>query len=614
MFAWVALAVGLFTGTAHAADLGGLPAPAPADQMFLQNPISDAQAKKDAEEKAKEERLKALEAAQSKMAARVVVLAWPDAPQVNYDNGGVQSNVKALISRPDAKFVPDIDLYQVGRVSPDKSLTAAQQPGSVPQGNVDIVNAAVKDIETVPWNGMSESDWGITANSLLKMVDKIWFVDRPELREPLFQLYVQIGRAAENMNNPIAPFYQQVGGQLINYYWYEAGTMAYEDPKLLDSLTYPDLKKTIAYYKGLLDAKKIPFMTLSFEQGGVWDPKKFAGNYKVYINGLEVLITDPKSLYEVPPGRVDIFLKRADGGYSIADSVQLDKLQGKIYFVRDTARKRMGVDLIQQLMKFPDECTPRVESDILTGLAIYAKLQPDAEIYVAVPVAGDAAKTKVWRWDRETGTLSKVLDTSQGYPIRFAVIGGLGTQFAATPVPCTPITDPNTATTVCKPNPPTFAVAGVPFFGELRAHYHRLMIMIGGTLMPSTAGPVSDRFNGAEGAVYDPGGQEVLNTSKFSYEIFGGVGAVLLKKAHAGIGPRVWLRYGAWNLPHVMDLTAHGGITMEPPGKKDQKGRVRLVLDADGWAGMNLPYGNTQLDKSKPLLALGLSVGAGTTF
>jgi hypothetical protein len=311
------------------------------------------------------------------------------------------------IARPDANFYPEVDLYQAGRKEPDDTVRAPDQRGTVPNDAIAKVLAAVDQVSKIPWNGMSETDWGLKATELRQVADQIWFVDRPELREPLFKLYVQVGRAAENQGSGAPPFYDLIGGRTVNYYWYKAGAMAHTEPALLSKLTDQDLYASVDYYKQLLDSKQIKPMTLGFEEGGQWDAKAFAGDYQVYIDGVEVLIDNKDSLYNVAPGKVDIFMKRADGSNSLSDAIDLTKLDNKIYFLRDVARKKMGIDFIDQLMEHPNECTPELDGDIMTYLAIYAKLQPEAEIYVAVPEAGNPNRILIWRWDRPTITLQK---------------------------------------------------------------------------------------------------------------------------------------------------------------------------------------------------------------
>ena len=56
-----------------------------------------------AEEKRRKEKL-----------ARVVVLKW-DGTSAGYTNEAIVRNTKSAISRPDAMFFPEVDLYQAGR-------------------------------------------------------------------------------------------------------------------------------------------------------------------------------------------------------------------------------------------------------------------------------------------------------------------------------------------------------------------------------------------------------------------------------------------------------------------------------------------------------------------
>ena len=427
MFKWIVLSLGLAT-SAHAAEA---PALAPPETPAHAGPLDDLKAEQEAKQAEKdaaaEARLAELEKARAAKTARVVVLKWKGS-EAGYDNENVQRNVRTRIARPDANFISEIDLYQAGRKEPDRTVRPFEQRAAVPDDMIPHINTTVADIETVPWDAMSEADWGITANNLRDLARSVWFVDRPELREPLFNLYVQIGRAAENQNYSAPPFYENIGGQAVNYYWFLAGALAYEDGELLSTLSSQDLFGAIDYYRSSIASGQIPQMTLAFEMEDQWDPKEFASEYEVYINGLPQLISDPDSLLKVPPGRVDVYLKRSDG-HSISDSIELDKLDDKIYFVRDVARKKMGIDFIDQLMENPNLCNPEVDGDILTYLAIYAKLHPDAEIYIAVAEAGNANKMLIWKYDRPTATIQKILDPTGGFPVRFAAFMGTGITF-----------------------------------------------------------------------------------------------------------------------------------------------------------------------------------------
>lgn len=610
MWKWVTLTWGLLAAPAWASDSAPIP-PMPEAAVFAADPpgagaLDEAEAKR-------QERMAAIEAAQSKKAARVVVLKW-QGEETDFSNETLQRNVKTRIARPDAKFYPDVDLYQAGRKEPDPSVRPADQRGTVPASAPAEVMAAVEDIAPVPWNAMSESDWGLKANELRETANKIWFVDRPELREPLFQLYVQIGRAAENQNNPAPPFYDQVGGMTVNWYWYLAGAMGYVEPGLMSKLTDQDLYASVDYYKQLLDSGRIQNQTLAFQVGGVWDAKAFAGEYQVFINGLEVTIDDKDSLLKVPPGRVDVYLKRSDG-HSISDSIDITKLADKIYFVRDVAQKKMGIDFISQLMEHPNECTPELDGEIMKYLAIYARLHLEAEIYVAVPEVGNPNRILLWRWDRPTGTLQKVLDNTGGFPVRFAVLGGIGATFAIgkatveAPDPeWTPGDPPPTATV-----DPGITIDGIPLSLQLRGHYGRLLVLAGlqGTFGAGDS-PSSDPDAKAWADLYQTDGEYSgsFRERRVSRMFYGGVGVVLFKDAAIGMGPRGYIRAGTVNVPHVVDLTGHVGITK--PGPLGGDGRVRSVVDVDVYGGVGIPYGDSIYEK--PIPVLGLLASAGLTF
>ena len=78
----------------------------------------------------------------------------------------------------------------------------------------------------------------------------------------------------------------------------------------------------------------------------------------------------------------------------MSERLETTKFDENVYFVRETARKKMGVDFIQQLFLHKNECIAEVDGDILAYLAIYQKLHPKAEIYIAVPEKGNPNKTR----------------------------------------------------------------------------------------------------------------------------------------------------------------------------------------------------------------------------
>ena len=328
-------------------------APSWAEEPKMRGPIETVEdevaEQKSEEELKRQERLAALEAAQGEKVARVVVLKWRGT-DTDHNNETLQRNIRVRTQRPNAKFYPEIDLFQAGRKEPDRTLRPVDQRAVVPDSSIARVMDAVEDVATIPWSAMEAQDWGLKAHELREIANEVWFVDRPELREPLFLLYAQIGRAAENRNDSAPPFFENVSGRAVNYYWYLAGTLAHEEPALMSKLTDQDMHASIGYYKDLLDRAEFDPMMLSFELSGEWDPSVFASEYQLFINGLEVLITDDNGLHRAAPGRVDVYMSRSDG-HSLSDRIEIDKLEEKIYNVRDVARQRMGLDFIDQLME-----------------------------------------------------------------------------------------------------------------------------------------------------------------------------------------------------------------------------------------------------------------------
>jgi hypothetical protein len=674
---------------------GSLLAPLHADaKPKLKNPIEAVEEEVEKEltdaEKRAEERQKLIEARQSSMAARVVVLQWPETA-TNYENMVVQGNVKVRIARPDAKFFPEIDLYQQGRKENDASIRARDQRAVVPNTVMAKVRQAVIEIETVQWDELSELDWRLKAEELRQLSEAVWFVDREDLRSPMFQLYVQIGRAAEEGGLESPPWYEEISDYNVNYHWYLAAAMAHDSPELMDLITDETLLASVEYLKDQLDQGNIEQVKLSFENQGVFDAGKFAGEYEVFINGLPVIIENDDALYEVPRGRIDVYLSRVDGGHSLSDTLEVLRLDDKIYGVRDTARKMMGTDLIKQLEEHPNECTPELDDRTLASLAIYSRLHPESEIYVAVPWFGSTTDVRLWRYEPRMAILQLVQDGSGGFPVRFAVLAGGGTIFngvddydpagdmeggvndaldaveqGATGNPGElPGLDLSSVGADASVFEPKFKLAGIPIFLHMRAHFGRLMLTAGieGALavMPDGAeelaegdvevtvvdenanpcpepcwveavqsGPYADPYVVDVQYQYGDEVQTVSETltksRKWQRLVFAGIGVFMLREAAYGIGPHAWLRFGHYNAPNALDLTAHFGWTEEIP-LADRKspgpngmtkvGRVRPIVNADLFGGALIPVGDTVYlkdGKATPMYTFGITASAGLTF
>jgi hypothetical protein len=680
MWKGLVLIVGLVTGAAHAADLPEEPRPAPIDAPLtaagpfgggrgpLETAGDEMEEKKSEKELELEERLKEIEEATAARIARVVVLQWKGT-DTTYKNESLQRNIKARIARPDAQFYPEIDLYQSGRKEPDKTVRHTDQRAIVPEAAVPTVLDAVEDVSAIPWNALSEQDWGLKANDLLNLSNEIWFVDRAELREPLFLLYTYIGYAAENANNPSPPYFEQVGGRTVNYYWYLAGALAHQDPALMSKLTDQSLNASVNFYKDQLDAGQFESLTLSFDLDDLeFDPKAFATEYEVYVNGNLEVIKNPDGLLKVPLGRVDVYLKRADG-HSLSDRIDLDRLTDKFYFVRRNAKKKMGLDFQDQLMTHPYECTPPLDGDILNYLSIYAKLHPQAEVYIAVPYAGSTAPGRIflWRWDRPNGTLVRVQDNTGGFPVRFAAVFSAGLVFSTFDVQNPTEEDLEQLVTQQQPGQPFSplqagdsllpnfdpVIDGVPLDWQLRGHYNRLLMAVGLQFKVGLNGQGSftDLYqtngNTAVKVVSVPCGPDdlqpecqqtdenpnperpaqivALRQRALQRLVYTTIGVVLGKDASVGFGPRGYLRVGWYNAPHAVDITGHLGWTPRI-GAKDRKdeertGRVRALLDVDFFGGVIAPvqdslyvYRRQFFAVGPPFATFGFTAGAGLTF
>jgi len=647
-------------------------------------PSADAAQKDDKEKKSKDEKEAEQSAAEKdaerkrkEKLARVVVLKW-QGTSTDWTDQSVQRNVKSRIARPDAQFFPEVDLYQEGRKVRDRTVVPAMQPAIVPSQNIDRVMAAVDEVSSIPYNAWSPSDWGLKAAELREMVELIWFVDRVELREPLFLLYAQIGRAAENQNEVIPPFYEQIGFQAVNYYYYLAAMLAMQDPSLMSKLTDQDLNANIGQYLQMMQQGAFPTLKVDFEQDGIdFDKDSFDGMYETYFNGI-VSPPDDEGQIDVLLGRTDIYLKRTDSGHGLSERLEVSKLEDKRYFVRDVARKKMGLDFIEQLFLHPNECTPPLEGDILNYLSIYAKIHEKAEIYIAVPKEGNPNKVYLWRYDRVSATLQRVGGGDDDFPVRFAVQLSGGLEYLA--LPTAAYNAPEEGEVASQAASGDFAIdpldgfeigatpGVIPLTFEVRGHYNRLMLGWGAEAGFNIAPEEDDRFfvenyilpGTEDGIVYDndpddenydyPEEGESFETAGSSEDgdgaggdgkdasadwtvalhretvnrtlyLTGGV--VLGRDAGIGLGPRIAMRVGWSNVPYALVTTAHFGWNFAIPLKKPIGPRVRPFVDVDGRAGAQWFFVpsrswqsiNEATDSPVPIApVLAITAGIGTTL
>ncbi len=597
----------------------------------------------EAERLAEEERKK-----KDKM-ARVIVLRWSDT-ETDYLDENVHRVVRSRIDRSDALFFPEVDLYQNGRKLKDKTVVPAMQPALVPDSNIQPVLDAIQQIEGVAYNALAPHEWGLKAQELQQMIEMLWFVDRIELREPLFLLYTQIGRAAENQNLPTPPFFEQIGNQPVNYYWYLAACMAQQEPQLMSKVTDQELLATLNYYLQQLQAGAYPTIKVDLELDDNWDGEAFAETYELLFNGLPV---EPDENAQVPVflGRTDIYLKRLDTGHGLCERLEVTKLDDKFYPVMQNARKRMGIDFIDQLFLHPNECTPELDGDILNYLSIYAKLHAKSEVYIAVPQYGNPNKTWIWRYDRKMANLSLVGGAGDGFPVRFAFLLSSGIMYNKAAISFddeVSQTEAESQYIDVRNHVELETAAGeLPIDAQLRLHYNRLMVAFGFqaglNLASSSDGWVENYQFGdnnddtaaltgcrwvdevveggevvAEG-YWDCSGEiyEVYNQHLFNRTLYFGPAVVLGRNAGIGFGPRIGLRMGWKNMPHTLEPMLTLGWALQPPMPEGGE-RVRPLVDIELRGGVDVAYGRSLAipeDETYEIYPVfGMTVGAGLTF
>ncbi len=618
--------------------------------------------KKSKEEKEDEmdEAEKEAERKRKEKLARVIVLKWKDT-STDYTDETVRRVVKSKTGRPEAMFFPEVDLYQAGRKLPDRTVIPAMQPAIVPDSNIPSVISAVDEISKVPWNALRPDQWGLKAQELEQLADSLWFVDRVELREPLFLLYSQIGVCADNSNHPAPPFYEQIGNFTVNYYWYLAAQLAYQEPALMSKITDQELAGTIGYYLGQMNQGTYPALKLDFELEGEYNSDQFNTDYEILLNGIPILL-DANGQFDIFLGRSDIYLKRNDSGHGLSERFEATRLEERVYPLMDAARKRMGLDFIDQLFLFRNACYPEIEGDILSYLAIYQKLHDKAEFYIAVPENGNPNKTWIWRYDRNAAMLTLVGAGADSFPVRFAILFSSGLLWNGASVgfdddlsdesSLTPndIVDPNRGSVELDP-------AMIPFNFELRGHFNRLMVNTGvefgfnaskesegwAEYYQTPKRQDDEKVLTGKGAcqevtetVTDTDGDEVevgtgrydcadftevLHERQFNRDIYLGVGVVLGRDAGIGFGPRFAARFGWTNMPHGWQTTAHFGWAIQPPFP-DGGERVRPMIDLDLRGGIAIARARSlQLlkaefsdEESAVMPVFGGNIGIGMTF
>lgn len=336
--------------------------------------------------------------------ARVVALQWKGT-DTRFDTPRLERRVRDALDHPEVTLVPDVDLYQSGRAEGKRDFSPR---GHVPDATVAMALQAVADNAAIPDEALSKDAWASRAIDLAQLSQAIFFIDRPELRAPQFRLYAELGRAVELGGLTDLPWRVESGDRDANAFWFYAAALAQAEPALLDRLD-GELKTSVAELHEHIAGLEPVMLSFALEDR-VFDSVAFAKQYTLTIDGLEVLITNRDGIVEVPPGRADVSLTAVDGP-GMSERIEVSDLRGKIYFVRNQAHRDIAFELIQQLMEDRYECSPRIDDELRTHLAVYQQLFPDTDLYVTVPERGNTTRSRLrlWRWDAQRRRLVLVV-------------------------------------------------------------------------------------------------------------------------------------------------------------------------------------------------------------
>jgi len=340
-----------------------------------------------------QDRMDSLRAAQQAKRPYIVVLE-KGGVAVDLEDSRVRRLMRMNVARPSALILPPEDLYQAARIYPADG-DASDQVARVSDRWIEEAERMAADVRGMPDHGR----WDVVAEDLHALVEQCFFIDRVELREPLFTLHALAGKAASlaNLDEDTRFF---IDGE--NLHFSAAGRMAEREPHLVDVFEGLRLEETMDHYVSKFDGEEALATTLHFDRRGVFNPAHFASEFVLQVNGLEMLITDPRGLLSLPPGRVDVSLERENG---VALSFRLDpeRAEGKRFDVRS-----MGIwagnALAEQLL------SDSIDEEYLQSIAIFQRLHPERDIYLAVweRARKNDKFLHMWIWRPDTATLEAI--------------------------------------------------------------------------------------------------------------------------------------------------------------------------------------------------------------
>ena len=306
------------------------------------------------------------------LAALLSPPAVADPPRVLVpDTDDVTRGARRRIYRtlgPDAVIVPLSDAYQQGRTQMNRRV--ADQQVAVRGPLLEDVQARARKASEIPygWTAMVEEDYLRLANELVADEARIFFVDRPELREPRFALYTQTGRMAANTNLATAPWVRSIGETEVMWHHFLAGRMAAQEPTLLRTLTSPEDHGAVDYYRQL--AQDGPFEPATV----VLTP--LPADARLLVDGLETPIPDDRQL-TWSPGPLDLQVLVPTG---FSQSHRFDLQPGQTLHPNQTGEARMQA-LLPLVEATP--CTPELDGELNRYLVIYDALHADSATWLA---------------------------------------------------------------------------------------------------------------------------------------------------------------------------------------------------------------------------------------
>ena len=278
-----------------------------------------------------------------------------------------------------AHVFPASDLQQSGR-----SRAGASGP-------VDLkaLSASLATIEATP-TAADHTD------ALLEIEASLGFVDDPALLAPLFRTWVQLSRAESETDQD--DLFITIGEERVSRHGLQAAGLLSQSPHLDQSLSAGPAADEVRRILSALQQGDIPMMNVCFATGGErFDAAAFAASYRLYVNGAEIVVTDPEGMVALPPLRNDIHLVRPSSA-SISKRITLNLKDDMAYFALDAAQRVVSRQVIDAVATATDSDTATLPDTLIASLEHYRTRSGQAQIVMALDPSGDDRKSKIELW------------------------------------------------------------------------------------------------------------------------------------------------------------------------------------------------------------------------